>query len=360
MNRFSDIPLFPPQASTVAHQVDNLYFFLLAVSAFFALLIAVLVIGFAIRFRRRSEDDLPQPIHGSLGLEIFWTVVPFGLTLVMFFWGASVFLTIARPPDNALEIFVVGRQWMWKLQHMEGRREINELHVPLGRPIKLTMTAEDVIHSFFVPAFRIKADVLPARYTTIWFEPTKRGTYHLFCAEYCGTEHSRMTGRVVVMDPADYQAWLTGAPAEVAAAAGTTMVSAGETLFDRFGCRTCHQNASGQLGPTLVGLFNSRVKLERGGTVRADEGYLRESIVNPQAKIVAGYRPVMPTFQGQISEDELLQLIQYIKWLSGDSVPGDQVPAAAAGRPGVVPTARAARISAPQTPAPTTQPRRRQ
>lgn len=329
------IPLFPEQASTVAGQVDALYFFVLAVSMCFATLIGVLVVGFAIKYRRRSADDLPQPIHGSLRLELLWTVIPFCLGMVMFFWGASVFLTLSRPPDNALEIFVVGKEWMWKLQHKEGRREINELHVPSGRPVKLTMTSEDIIHSFFVPAFRIKADVLPGRYTTTWFEATKRGDFHLFCAEYCGTQHAHMIGRVVVMDPADYQAWL-GGTREPGAAPGASMVSAGQALFQQYGCETCHRSDSGALGPSLAGVFSKTVVLEGGAVVQADERYLRESIMNPQAKVVAGFRPVMPTFQGQLSEDELLQLIQYIKTLGSDGrvsrVDGATVVAAAAGR----------------------------
>src|SRR5262245_53795418 len=234
----------------------------------------------------------------------------------VFAWGASVFFHINRPPDDTMDVLVVGKRWMWKLQHMEGRREINELHVPIGRAVRLTMTSEDVIHSFFVPAFRIKADVLPGRYTTTWFEATKRGTYHLFCAEYCGTEHARMIGRVVVMEPADYQSWLSGARAGSTVASGAVpMASSGEEIFARLGCRTCHSDQAGALGPSLNELFGKTVTLSGGGTVRADEGYVRESILNPQAKIVAGYRPIMPTFQGQISEEEVLQLIQYIKTL---------------------------------------------
>lgn len=315
MSRPIPFPLFPEQGSTIAARVDALLFFLVGVSGFFAALIAVLVITFAVRYRRRSEAELPRPIHGSLKLELVWTLVPFALAMVMFFWGASVFLAISRPPDHALEIFVVGKQWMWKLQHMEGRREINELHVPQGRPIKLTMTSEDVIHSFFVPAFRVKADVLPGRYTTVWFEATRQGAYHLFCAEYCGTEHARMIGRVVVLSPADYQQWLSGAREPGVPASEVSMASAGEALFQRLGCPTCHRGEHGMLGPSLVGVFGKPVELADGRVVTADEAYLRESILDPQAKIVAGYRPVMPTFQGQISEEELLQLLQYIKSL---------------------------------------------
>jgi cytochrome c oxidase subunit 2 len=318
---FSNLPLFPPQASTMASQVDNLYFFLLSVSGFFAVLIAILVIVFAIRYRRRSEDDRPEPIHGSMALELTWTIIPFGLAMVMFFWGAHVYVSLARPPDDAMEVFAVGKQWMWKLQHMEGRREINELHVPVGRAIKVTMTSEDVIHSFYVPAFRIKQDAIPGRYTTAWFEATKVGTYHLFCAEYCGTEHAKMIGRVVVMEPAEYQAWLSaeGGTAVAAAAAGAaadpraTMIAAGEALFTKLGCINCHKQVGGALGPSLVGVYGHEVQLQSGETVIADEEYLRESILAPQAKMVAGFQPIMPTFKGLVSEEGLMQLIAYIK-----------------------------------------------
>jgi cytochrome c oxidase subunit 2 len=306
------LPLFPEQASTVAAHVDALFFFLIAVSAFFSLLIASLVIYFAVRYRRRSEDELPRPIHGSLRLELLWTIIPFCIAMVIFFWGASVYLDISRPPDDALEVFVVGKQWMWKLQHMEGRREIDELHVPVGRPVKLTMTSEDVIHSFYVPAFRIKQDAVPGRYTTVWFEATKPGTYHLFCAEYCGTLHSGMIGRIVAMEPSAFEAWLAGT------APGMENVPpavAGESIFRAQGCGTCHRaDGSGQ-GPALDGLFGRTVALATGETVLADEGYLRESILNPQAKIVAGYQPVMPTFQGLVSEEDVMRLIAYVKSL---------------------------------------------
>ncbi len=306
---FSNLPFFPEQASTVAQRVDALYFFLISVSGFFGILIAVLLVYFAFKYRRRSESDRPAAIHGSMALELTWTLIPFGLSMVMFFWGASVYVSLARPPDNALQVFVVGKQWMWKIQHLEGRREINELHVPVGRSVKLTMTSEDVIHSFYVPAFRVKADVLPGRYTSLWFEATKPGTYHLFCAEYCGTEHSGMIGHVVVMEPAEYQAWLSGGPP------AASLATAGQALFEQLGCITCHRGDAGARGPLLVGLVGKPVQLQSGETVIADETYLRESILNPQAKIVAGFQPIMPTFKGLVSEEGLIQLIAYIKSL---------------------------------------------
>ncbi|HUI26765.1 MAG TPA: cytochrome c oxidase subunit II [Candidatus Kryptonia bacterium] len=305
----SKLSFFPEQASTLAARVDGLYFFLIGVSAFFAVLIAVLVVSFAIKFRRRSEGDVPRPIHGSLALELTWTLIPFGLAMVMFFWGAQVYLAIARPPDDAMPVYVVAKQWMWKMQHLEGRREINELHVPINRPVKLIMTSEDVIHSFFVPAFRIKQDVLPNRYTTLWFQATKLGTYHLFCAEYCGTQHSGMIGHIVVQDPAEYEAWLGGASVTA------SLATAGENLFQQLGCVTCHRGDTGARGPALEGLWGTTVQLQGGATAVVDEAYVRESILTPQAKIVAGFQPIMPTFKGLVSEEGLLQLISYIKSL---------------------------------------------
>lgn len=295
----------------MAGRVDALYFYLIAVSAFFALAIAVALVFFTIRYRRRSESERPEPIHGSLQLELLWSIIPFIISMTFFFWGAHIYVSMARPPDDALQMFAVGKQWMWKMQHLEGRREINELHVPLGRAVKLTMTSEDVIHSFYVPAFRVKQDVLPNRYTTIWFEPTMVGSFHLFCAEYCGTDHSRMIGRIVVMDPADYQAWLAGSPA------AESPVAAGEALFTKLGCVTCHRGDSGVRGPRLDGVAGKKVTLQNGQTVVADDTYLRESIVNPEAKIVAGFQPIMPTFKGLVSEEGLLQLVTYIKTLEG-------------------------------------------
>ncbi len=317
----SNFALFPERASTVAGEVDALYLFLVAVSGFFAVAIALLVVFFAVKYRRRSEAERPPAIHGSLALEVAWTVIPFALAMVMFFWGAKVYITLAVPPPNAMEVFVVGKQWMWKLQHLEGKREINELHVPVGQPIKLTLTSEDVIHSFFVPAFRIKQDAIPGRYTTAWFEATKPGVYHLFCAEYCGTEHAKMIGRVVVMDPAEYQAWLSGAATTAVAAAPAAaaqdpqaaLAAAGAGLFQKLGCVSCHRAQAGALGPPLANLFGHEVTLQDGSKVVADEEYIRESILNPQAKLVAGYQPIMPTFKGLVSEEGLMQLLAYIK-----------------------------------------------
>ncbi|HEY7494839.1 MAG TPA: cytochrome c oxidase subunit II [Candidatus Tectomicrobia bacterium] len=308
---WSNLPLFPEQASTIAGRVDGLFAFLVAVSAFFTALIFFLILYFAIKYRRRSEAEQSPPIYADPRLEVLWTIIPLGLTMVMFVWGASLYFTVSRPPAEALGITVVGKQWMWKFQHPEGPREINELHVPVGRPVQLTMASEDVIHSVYIPAFRMKMDVVPGRFTTAWFEATKTGTFHLFCAEYCGTAHAGMSGRVVVMTPTAYEQWLSGGATE------EPPVVAGERLFQQLGCSTCHRADAVGRGPALDGLFGQTQQLQSGGSVVVDEAYLRESILEPNTKIVAGYPPIMPTFQGQVSEEGLLHLIAYIRSLSG-------------------------------------------
>jgi cytochrome c oxidase subunit II len=308
---FTNFPFFPQQASEQAATIDALYFFLVAVSAFFTLLIAVLVTVFAIKFRRRHDTEIGYAIHGSLALELLWTFIPLGITMVMFVWGAQVFFHMTRAPKGAMEIYVVGKQWMWKAQHMSGASEINELHVPVGQPVKLTMGSEDVIHSFFIPAFRTKADVIPGRYNTMWFTATKPGTYHIFCTQYCGTKHSAMIGTVTALEPEAYQAWLSRG------AATGTMAEKGAKLFADLSCNTCHlDNAQGR-GPVLKGIYGKQALLTTGQTVAVDDAYIRESVLNPQAKIVAGFQPMMPTFQGLVTEEQLLQLIAYVKSLSG-------------------------------------------
>jgi cytochrome c oxidase subunit II len=304
---WENLPLFPQQASTLAPRVDALYFFLILVSVFFAGLIFVLIFYFAVKYRRRSDADQPRAIEGSIPLEIVWTVVPFALTLVMFGWGAWLFAEIHTPPRGALEINVVGKQWMWKIQHPNGQQEINELHVPVGQAVKLLMTSEDVIHDFFVPAFRVKSDVLPGRYTQIWFHATKPGEYRFFCSQYCGTQHSGMIGRVIVMEIPDFQKWLSGG------AAGVSTAQLGEKLFESLGCVSCHRPGGAVQAPSLAGLVGKPVKLEGGKTITADESYIRESILDPRAKIVAGYQPVMPSYKGSISEDGIMQIIAYLK-----------------------------------------------
>jgi cytochrome c oxidase subunit 2 len=297
----------------MAPRVDALYFFLIGLTAFFSLLIAGLIVAYAIKFRRRSPDAIGARIHGGLMLEITWSVIPFLITMVLFVWGASVFFAMSRPPDETLNVYVVGKQWMWKFQHLDGQREINELHVPVGRAVKLIMTSEDVIHDVFVPAFRVKADVLPGRYTHLWFEPTKPGTYHLFCAEYCGTRHSGMIGQIVVMEPNDYQTWLSGGVGE------GSLASAGQKLFADLACNTCHRPDAQGRGPVLQNLFGKTIETTAGERVVVDEAYIRESILNPQAKVTVGFQPIMPTFQGLVTEEQLLELIEYVKSLKQDT-----------------------------------------
>ncbi|RMH19982.1 MAG: cytochrome c oxidase subunit II [Acidobacteria bacterium] len=313
--KFFDFPLFPETASTLAREVDAVYFFALSVSAFFSLLIALFIFIFFVKYRRQRTAEIGVPIHGSTTLEIVWSLIPLVITMVLFAWGAKVFLHALTPPPDAREYFATGKQWMWKIQHPEGQREINQLHVPVGEPIKLTLTSEDVIHSFYIPAFRVKHDVLPGRYTTVWFEATRTGTYHLFCAEYCGTEHSKMIGTVTVMEPDDYETWLAGGPAK-------SPVASGAELFVKYACNTCHMEAGSGRGPLLHGIYGQPVTLAGGQQVVRDDNYLRESILRSGAKVVAGYQPLMPVFQGQISEEGVMHLIAYIKSLTGDESPG--------------------------------------
>jgi cytochrome c oxidase subunit 2 len=304
-------PFIPESASTISGDVDALYFYISGVTVFFTTLISLVIIFFVIRYRRRNAFEIPRPIEGSTKLETLWSVIPLLIAMSIFVWGAKVYFAEYRPPQNALEVYVVGKQWMWKFQHPTGQREINELHVPVGRKIKLIMATEDVIHDVFIPAFRIKADVVPGKYTTQWFEATKPGRYHLFCAEYCGMNHSGMGGYVVVMEPKDFDNWLSGNANQ------TSPAAAGQSMFESLGCASCHgANGEGGRGPALLGVFNSNVVLSGNQTVKADEGYLRESITNPQAKIVNGFGPIMPSFQGQVNEEQLLQLVAFVKSLS--------------------------------------------
>ncbi len=305
---FDNFPLWPEQASTSAVNVDALYIFFLVVSLGVTAVLYLVLIVFAARFRKRPGVKA-VPNHGSLVLELAWSIAPMFVFVAMFLFGAIVFFQERTPPKDATEVYVVAKQWMWKLEHMEGQREINELHVPVGQNVKLIMTSQDVIHSFYIPAFRLKQDVLPGRYTTMWFRATKPGTYHLFCAEYCGTQHSGMIGSVVVMEPSQYQAWTNG---------GSTgpLSVAGEKLFSELGCGTCHRSDAQGRGPSLQGVFGSQVALEDGRTLVADENYVRESILDPGAKIVRGFKPVMPTFQGLVTDEQMSALIAYIKSLT--------------------------------------------
>src|ERR1700751_796295 len=300
-----NFPLWPQRASTMAGNVDALFIFLLIVSGMMTLLVFSAVVYFAACYRYRRGVPAEQS-KGSIPLELTWSIIPIGVFMVIFAWGAVVYFQAKTPPRDATEVYVVTKQWMWKLEHAEGQREINELHVPVGRDVKLIMTSQDVIHSFFIPAFRMKQDVLPGRYTVAWFRATKPGTYHLFCAEYCGTQHSGMVGSIVVLDPAQYEAWMSGGT-------GGPLSASGEKIFAELGCVTCHRTDSQGRGPNLQGIFGKPVQLEDGRMITADENYVRESILGPGAKVVKGFRPVMPTFQGLVSEEQLNALVAYVK-----------------------------------------------
>ncbi|HYH46548.1 MAG TPA: cytochrome c oxidase subunit II [Thermoanaerobaculia bacterium] len=320
-----ELPLFPEAASQVAPQVDALFFVWSAISIFFTALIAVLILYFMVRYRRRSVDEVGLPERAPNWLEVGWSIIPLVITLIMFAWGARVFYSMYRPPNNAVEYWTVGKQWMWKFQHPDGHREINTLHIPVGQPIKLNIQSEDVIHSFFVPAFRVKQDAVPGRQTQIFFEATKPGVYHLFCTEYCGGEHSRMIGSVIALEPEQYEVWLAGGPA------GRSMAESGAELFQTLACDTCHRESSGGVvarAPELEGLYGNQVRLMDGRTLLADDEYIRESILDPAKKIVAGWQPVMPTYQGQVTEEQLAQLLTYVRSLSQQEAASDQPPTA--------------------------------
>lgn len=302
----SGIPLFPVQASTVAPDVDRLYFLIIAVTSFFAVATVIAVAIFAIKYRDDSGEKVGDQIHGSIPLELGWSIIPFIIAMGIFVYSSVVFFEIVRPPAETLEIYSTGKRWMWRFQHVDGKSEINELHVPKGRAVRVTFTSEDVIHSLYFPAFRVKADAIPGRYSSVWFEATETGEFHLFCAEFCGTKHSGMIGKVVVMEPAAFQAWLSGSE-------GQPLAARGQQLFQQLACNTCHLDDNTGRGPSLAGLFSTTVELEGGATAIADDSYIRESILTPQSKIVAGYQPLMPTFQGQVNEEGVMGLIEFIK-----------------------------------------------
>ncbi len=324
----SPLPIFPTEASNFAGNVDALFSFILMTTLFFAVLVTVLVIFAAFKYRRKNANEVGDDVHGNTALEIGWTAIPTLIALFIFAWGAVVYVNYRIAPKDTLDIYVVGKQWMWKLQQPNGRKEINELHVPVNRDVKLIMGSEDVIHNFYVPAFRVKMDVVPGRYNTMWFRPTQVGKYHFFCSQYCGTNHAVMGGWVTVMEPAEYAAWLAGEAGDVNPA------SAGERLFTQLACVTCHlANGTGR-APSLNGVYGAKVLLADGTTIIADEAYIRESILQPKAKIVAGYQPVMPTFQGLVTEEQILNLTAYIKSLQSQPVPakGAGIAPAAAGK----------------------------
>jgi cytochrome c oxidase subunit II len=319
------MPLYPEQASNFAPNVDALMAYITAVCFFFAVAITAAIILFFFKYHRKKPGDIGVPIHGDSRLEALWLVIPAILALTMFAGGAVVYVQFRHPPLDTLDIYVIGKQWMWKSQQPTGLKEINELHVPLGRDVKLIMASEDVIHNFSIPAFRTKMDVVPGHYNTMWFRPTRVGRYHFFCSQYCGTNHAVMGGWVTVMEPSEYAAWLSGS-----SGGAVDPVVAGEKLFSEKACSTCHFPDGKGRAPSLNGLFGKKVLLSDGSTVTADDAYIRESILNPNAKIVARYQALMPAFQGQLTEEQLLSLISYVKSLQ--SAPETGAGAAPAGK----------------------------
>jgi cytochrome c oxidase subunit 2 len=312
----SQLPLYPEQASNFAPNVDALMVYITAVCLFFAVAITAAIVIFFFKFHRKKADDIGVTTHEDPRLEAAWLVIPAILALTMFAGGAVVYVDYRRAPLDTLDIYVIGKQWMWKAQQSTGLKEINELHVPVGRNVKLILASEDVIHDFSIPAFRVKMDVVPGHYNTMWFQPTKAGRYHFFCSQYCGTNHALMGGWVTVMEPTDYAAWLSGS-----SDANANPVAAGEKLFAEKACNTCHLGDGKGRAPSLNGVYGAKVLLVDGSTVTADDAYVRESILTPNAKIVAGYQPLMPTFQGQLTEEQILSLLAYIKSLAAQPVP---------------------------------------
>jgi cytochrome c oxidase subunit 2 len=325
----NSLQLLAETASTVADEWNWLFWMLVAICGIVGTGVAVLLLYWAARYHRKREDELPEQIQGNFKVETAWTLTPLVIFLGMFGWGARLYFRMERPPDNARHVYAIGKQWMWKFQYANGQREINTLHVPVGEAVEITMTSQDVIHSLFIPAFRVKQDVLPRRYTTIWFQATKPGRYHLFCAEYCGTKHSGMIGWVYAMEPHEFQSWLDRGGAE------GSLASTGEKLFHQYGCANCHHFDGQGRCPVLKNLYGRPVRITGGAVVTADDTYIRESILNPRAKIVEGFDPVMPTFEGQLTEEQILALIAYIKAIgSGQTTVAPNMPAISESTPG--------------------------
>lgn len=323
---FQHLPLYPEQASTMAPAVDALYLAWVALSFIFSVLIVAATLYFGVRYRRRRVGDAGEADFEAPAVELLSMAVPFVIAMVMFVWGTKVYIDLRRPPEDAVEYFAFGKQWMWKYQHPNGLRQINDLTIPVDTPIKMTLASEDVLHAFFVPAFRVKQDVVPGRYNVVWFQATKTGQFRMFCAEYCGTDHSRMGGIVTVLEKEEYEVWLRGEGQPTSSPA-----AAGEDLFTSLACSTCHGAEDSERGPSLHGLFGTEVRLASGTTIEVDDQYLRESILNPLEKLRPGYLPLMPTFAGQVTEEQVASLLSYIKGLTAAPAPEAGVAVAAGG-----------------------------
>jgi cytochrome c oxidase subunit II len=305
-----NFPMTPPSASNFAPEYDLIFWALTALTAIFTVLVMTLVLFFSIKYRAGNRVDRSRPIYENLKMELTWTIIPLILGLFMFFFGARIFIEMRNPPEEAQEVFVIGKQWMWHIQHANGVRENNTLHVPLGQPIKVTMISQDVLHGFYIPAFRVQMHVVPGRYTQMWFTPTRVGEYHLFCTNYCGTQHSEMGGKVVVMEPSQWAEWVANGGERVPQ---MSMAQHGARLFMQVGCNNCHGGEDTPRAPTLAGLFSQRRTTADGTTATADEGYLREAILRPHNRITAGYDATMPVYEGQLTEEQVMQLIAFIR-----------------------------------------------
>ncbi len=340
----TNFAVIPPEASKVAPQMDALLLFMTLVSLVGLVLVIFLVVTFSILYRRERHPVATQ-IEGSTLLEATWTIIPLGLFLVMFVWGSVLYFRIYTPPPNAMQVYVVGKQWMWKAEHPGGQHEINSLHVPINQPVQLTLISQDVFHSFSMPAFRVKREAIPGRYTTVWFEATETGTFHLFCSQYCGTAHSAMIGDIVVMSPENYKKWLQSSTS------GVSLAQDGERLFASLSCSACHNGTPGARGPNLAGVYGSTLTLSDGQKVTVDDAYLRQAILNPSAHITQGYSPIMPTYQGQVSEEGLFSLVEYIKNLDSNyrikqtTTTTELAPVATAATPAASPAANNGKVS---------------
>ncbi len=307
----------PTPSSTIAGEIDLLFYVIFYLTTFFFLLIVSLATYFTIKYRKTAENENdPMPFVGhSRLLEATWIIIPTAIVMVLFFWGFRGYLRLSIVPAEAMQVKVTGQKWFWSFDYPEGASTVNEMVAPVGRPVRLLMSSKDVIHAFFVPAFRIKKDVLPNRYGVSWFEANQIGVYDLFCAEYCGSKHSQMIGKVRIVSEQDYKVWLESASD---LGKGLTPVQYGEKLFQLKACATCHTiDGSSSNGPTFQGIFGHEVKLANGSSVTVDENYIRESILVPSAKVVAGFQPIMPTFQGILKDKEIDALVAYIQSLGG-------------------------------------------
>ncbi len=314
---FSNFPMSPPSASNFAAEYDFIFYVLLALTLAFTALVGVLVIYFSAKYRKGTKVDRSRPIYEHLKLELTWTIIPLLLGLVMFFFGARLFIKMRTPPKDATDVYVIGKQWMWHIQHSNGIRENNSLHVAMGKPVKLTCISQDVLHAFYIPAFRQQIHVVPGRYTTMWFTPTQVGTYHLFCGMYCGTQHSEMGGTVVVMEPREFAEWEANGGQS---SAPMSMSQSGAKLFSAKGCNNCHGAEDTMRAPSLVGLMGTTRRFSNASPAKVDESYLRESILRPHQKLTSGYEETMPIYEGQLTEEEIINLIAYMKVL-GSGVP---------------------------------------